>query len=112
MAQHNARGILSMANKGPNTNGSQFFLTYAKQTHLNNVYPVFGRYVGVDTPRSRHARHGNVYAHTNADCRLIDGMDTLDAIEKVPVKGKKNRPVTDIVIKSITIHANPIADKK
>ena len=43
---------------------------------------------------------------------MIDGTDTLDAIEKVPVKGKKHRPVTDIVIKSITIHANPIADKK
>ena len=43
---------------------------------------------------------------------VIDGMETLDSMEKVPVKGKKSRPVTDITLKSITIHANPIADKK
>lgn len=40
---------------------------------------------------------------------MIDGMDVLDAMEKTPV-GKKNRPVTDIVLKSVTIHANPFAD--
>lgn len=44
--------------------------------------------------------------------RVIDGMDTLDAMEKVPVKGKKKRPVTDIILKSVTIHANPLADRK
>lgn len=43
--------------------------------------------------------------------RVIDGFDVLDAIEKTPV-GKKNRPVTDITIKSVTIHANPFADKQ
>lgn len=37
-----------MANNGPNTNKQQFFITYAKQPHLNNVYTVFGKYV----PRS------------------------------------------------------------
>ena len=41
--------------------------------------------------------------------RVIDGFETLDAIEKVPV-GKKNRPLTDIILESITIHANPLAD--
>lgn len=34
-----------MANSGPNTNKQQFFITYAKQPHLNNVYTVFGKYV-------------------------------------------------------------------
>jgi peptidyl-prolyl cis-trans isomerase-like 3 len=43
--QHNCRGIVSMANSGPNTNKQQFFITYAKQPHLNNVYTVFGKYV-------------------------------------------------------------------
>ncbi|KAE9042977.1 hypothetical protein PR001_g3483 [Phytophthora rubi] len=81
--RHNCRGIVSMANSGPNTNKQQFFIAYAKQPHLNNVYTVFGK--------------------------VIDGMDTLDAMEKTPVDAK-NRPLKEIVIKSVTIHANPIAD--
>lgn len=75
-----------MANQGsPNTNGSQFFITYSRQPHLNGVYTVFGR--------------------------LIDGLDTLDKIEKTPV-GKKYRPVTDIIINEVVIHANPIAEQE
>ena len=79
---HSKRGILSMANRGANTNGSQFFFTYDAAPHLNNVYTVFG-----------HALHG---------------FPVLDAIEKAPV-GKKNRPLNDIVLERITIHANPLA---
>ncbi|CEG50375.1 peptidyl-prolyl cis-trans isomerase-like 3 [Plasmopara halstedii] len=71
--RHNCRGIVSMANSGPNTNKQQFFITYAKQPHLNNVYTVFGK--------------------------VIDGMDTLDAMEKTLVDAK-NRPLKEIVIKS------------
>lgn len=40
--------------------------------------------------------------------RVIDGLDTLDAIEKVPVNAKF-KPNVDIVIKKVTIHANPMA---
>eukprot|EP01041_Mallomonas_annulata_P000527 gene527-1003_t len=68
----------------PDSNGSQFFITYAAQPHLNNKYTIFGK--------------------------VIDGFETLDAMERVPV-GKKNRPLSDVCLERITIHANPIADQ-
>lgn len=40
---HRARGILAMANQGPNTNESQFYITYSKQPHLDGKNTVFGR---------------------------------------------------------------------
>ncbi|KAJ3142850.1 Peptidyl-prolyl cis-trans isomerase-like 3 [Geranomyces variabilis] len=81
--KHNARGIVSMANKGPNTNLSQFFITYGKQAHLDSKYTVFAK--------------------------VIDGFDSLDSLEKVPVD-EKSRPLQDVRIRTVTIHANPIAD--
>lgn len=47
LGQHNVRGVVAMANNGPNTNGSQFYFTYAKQPHLDMKYTVFGKYVTV-----------------------------------------------------------------
>lgn len=82
--KHSSRGVVSMANSGPNTNGSQFFITYAKQPHLDMKYTVFGK--------------------------VIDGFDTLDTLEKIPVVNtKSNRPQVDTKIIGVTIHANPLA---
>ena len=82
--KHNRRGVVSMANKGPNTNQSQFFITYSKQSNLDMKYTIFGH--------------------------VIDGQETLDELEKIPVDEKTYRPKYDIKIKNVTIHANPIAE--
>ncbi|XP_064118345.1 peptidyl-prolyl cis-trans isomerase-like 3 isoform X1 [Macrobrachium nipponense] len=81
--KHNVRGTVSMANRGPNTNGSQFFITYSPQPHLDLKYTVFGK--------------------------VIDGLEVLDELEKLPVNPKNHRPTTETRITSVTIHANPIA---
>ncbi|OBT78976.1 hypothetical protein VF21_02406 [Pseudogymnoascus sp. 05NY08] len=82
--RHNAAGVVSMANKGPDTNGSQFFITLAPAPHLDGGNTVFGRVVGEE------------------------GMETLKKLGGVEV-GRKNRPVQDIKIEKVTIHANPLA---
>ena len=81
--RHGARGVLSMANAGPDTNGSQFFITLAPAPHLDGATSVLGRVIG--------------------------GEGALAAIEGAPVAGKKHRPVEDIVILGATVHANPFA---
>lgn len=83
--RHNARGIVSMANKGPKTNGSQFFVTFAAAPHLDGKNTVFGR--------------------------ILEGWDVLDKIEEVKVD-KKNRPLEAIKIERVTMHANPLADER
>ena len=81
--RHDSRGILSYANSGPDTNGSQFFITYAKAPHLDGKNTIFGH--------------------------VIDGFSVLDAMERAPV-GKHDKPLQDIVILSTVIHANPLAN--
>jgi cyclophilin family peptidyl-prolyl cis-trans isomerase len=54
---HDSAGVASMANRGPNTNGSQFFITYAPQPHLDGQHAVFGQVVeGMDVLESLEAR--------------------------------------------------------
>ena len=76
------RGMLAMANAGPNTNQSQFFLSFAKLPHLDGKVTIFGR--------------------------VIDGHGTLDALERLAVD-ERDRPVRDAKIERVTIHANPLA---
>ncbi|KAF1981208.1 peptidyl-prolyl cis-trans isomerase-like 3 [Aulographum hederae CBS 113979] len=84
--RHNARGIVSMANKGQDTNGSQFFVILAAAPHLDGKNTVFGRLIGDES------------------------FDTLDALEKVEADAKgKPKKGTVVKIEKVQIHANPLA---
>lgn len=74
-----------MANKGPNTNGSQFFVCFSPAPHLDGKNTVFGRIIG------------------------DEGMDTLDKIEEVEVDSKGRTKGEKVLVTNVTIHANPLA---
>ncbi|XAR51367.1 Peptidylprolyl isomerase [Bertholletia excelsa] len=80
---HSGRGVISMANSGPHTNGSQFFILYKSANHLNYKHTVFGGVVG--------------------------GLTTLSAMEKVPVDDN-DRPLEEIKITSVTVFVNPYTE--
>ncbi|RPA98179.1 hypothetical protein L873DRAFT_1808784 [Choiromyces venosus 120613-1] len=77
---HDARGILSMANKGKNTNSSQFFITYRAAKHLDRKHTIFGKVVG--------------------------GLDVLDKMEVAPV-GDGDVPLKNIVMKEVVVFVDP-----
>lgn len=100
---YNFRGALSMANSGPNTNGSQFFIVQSKTMDTSMMEKmkkagynegVIKHYEGGGTPwlDSKHTVFGQV----------IEGMDVVDKIAETPV-GNEDKPVEDVVIKKITV---------
>ena len=74
--RHDREGLLSMANAGPGTNGSQFFVTLAATPWLDDRHTIFGQ--------------------------VVHGLDVVKAIGKTPT-GRNDRPVRDVVMETVTI---------
>lgn len=77
--QHDDKGILSMANSGPSTNGSQFFITLGPTPHLNGRHSVFGK--------------------------VVEGQEVVDAIGSTET-GPNDRPTEEVVMEKVTIIKN------
>ncbi len=73
---HNSKGILSMANSGPDTGGSQFFIILAPTPHLNNKHAVFGK--------------------------VVEGIDVLDAIGAVQTSAN-DAPLVPVVMTKVSV---------
>ena len=82
-AQFDKPGILAMANAGPNTNGAQFFITEGTPEHLTGRHTIFGQ------------------------CDPLSLVTKITGVER----GPRDKPVTDVVIKKVTISRGKKAKK-
>lgn len=80
-SHHPKRGVLAMANSGPNTNGSQFFINLVETGWLTGKHTVFGK--------------------------VVKGMNVVDRIAEVPVDPRSSRPKRDVRILSIRVYKGP-----
>ena len=106
-ALHNLYGALSMANAGPDTNGSQFFIVEAKSVPRNmlaQMRGMAGRGFPEDIVEAYEKMGGTPwldFRHTVFG-QVAEGMDTVEKIAETPVDGD-DKPVNDVVIKTIEI---------
>ena len=104
---HNFRGALSMANAGPDTNGSQFFIVQAGPVD-ERMFPMLARQYGVKLDEETKAKYAELGGtpwldnHHTVFGQVIEGMDVVDTIASQPV-GYQDKPDKDIVIEKMTV---------